>query len=141
MTQTNNTISTAYSKYMENIPCRVCGGAKLKRQVLGYTVNKLNYYEVENMELTSLKKWIQNFKFDDILDSKRELVSQLINTILVKVESLIQLNVGYLSLNRSIPSLSGGERQRIKLQRSFLALLKDYYILWMNRVRDYIIEM
>ena len=75
MTQTNNTISTAaYCKYMENIPCRVCGGAKLKRQVLGYTVIKLNYYEVENMELTSLKKWIQNFKFDDILDSKRELV-------------------------------------------------------------------
>lgn len=125
MTQTNNTISTAaYSKYMENIPCRVCGGAKLKRQVLGYTVNKLNYYEVENMELTSLKKWIQNFKFDDILDSKRELVSQLINTILVKVESLIQLNVGYLSLNRSIPSLSGGERQRIRIATQLSCSLK-----------------
>lgn len=125
VTQTDNTMSTiVYSKYMEDIPCHVCGGAKLGKQVLGYTVNKLNYYEVENMELTSLKQWIQNFNFDDILDSKKELVSQLINTILVKVESLIRLNVGYLSLNRSIPSLSGGERQRTRIATQLSCSLK-----------------
>lgn len=125
VTQADNSMSTTvYSKYMEDIPCHVCGGAKLGKQALNYTVNKLNYYEVENMELTSLKQWIQNFNFDDILDSKRELVSQLINTILVKVESLIQLNVGYLSLNRSIPSLSGGERQRIRIATQLSCSLK-----------------
>lgn len=62
MTQTNNTISTAaYSKYMENIPCHVCGGAKLKSQVLGYTVNKLNYYEVEKDGINITQKMDSKF--------------------------------------------------------------------------------
>lgn len=125
VTQTDNSMSTnVYSKYMEDIPCHVCQGAKLRKEVLDYTVNKLNYSEVENMELTSLKQWILKFSFDDILASKRELVSQLINTVLVKVESLIELNVGYLSLNRSIPSLSGGERQRIRIATQLSCSLK-----------------
>ena len=40
------------------------------------------------------------------------------------MESLIQLNVGYLSLNRSIPSLSGGERQRIRIATQLSCSLK-----------------
>ena len=131
VTQTDNTMSTAvYTKYMEDVPCHVCGGAKLRKEVLDYRINGLNYYEVENMELTSLNIWLSEFNYGKVLASKKELVSQLINSMLRKISSLIQLNVGYLCLNRAIPSLSGGERQRIRIATQLTCPLKGLvYIL------------
>lgn len=56
ITQSDNSSShVAYSKYLEDVPCHVCGGAKLKREVLDYRINGLNYYDVENMELDSIE--------------------------------------------------------------------------------------
>lgn len=131
VTQTDNTMSTAvYTKYMEDVPCHVCGGAKLRKEVLDYRINGLNYYEVENMELTALNTWLTEFNYGKVLASKKELVSQLINSMLRKISSLIQLNVGYLCLNRTIPSLSGGERQRIRIATQLTCPLKGLiYIL------------
>ena len=125
ITQTDKTISTTvYSKYMEDVPCHVCGGTKLRKEILVYKINGLNYYEVENMELASLNAWLMSFNYDKILKTKTELVSQLINSMLRKINSLIQLNVGYLCLNRTIPSLSGGERQRIRIATQLNCPLK-----------------
>lgn len=131
VTQTDNTLSTAvYTKYMEDVPCHVCGGAKLRKEVLDYRINGLNYHEVENMELTALNTWLSEFNYGKVLASKKELVSQLINSMLRKISSLIQLNVGYLCLNRTIPSLSGGERQRIRIATQLTCPLKGLiYIL------------
>ena len=109
--------SIVYAKYMEEIPCHVCGGAKLRKEVLEYKIGGLNYDDIESMELTGLYSWMKNFKDDRISLSKKELVGQLINSILCKLSVLIQLDVGYLCLNRSIPTLSGGERQRVRICR------------------------
>lgn len=131
VTQSDNSMSSdVYSKYMEDVPCHVCGGAKLRKEVLDYKINGLNYHEVENMELIALNSWLQEFDYGSVLKSKKELVSQLINSIACKINSLIQLNVGYLCLNRSIPSLSGGERQRIRIATQLTCSLKGLiYIL------------
>lgn len=130
-TQTDNSLSSVvYSKYMEDVPCHVCGGAKLRKEVLDYKINGLNYYEVENMELSALNTWLSEFNYDEVLKTKKELVSQLVNSMLHKISSLIQLNVGYLCLNRTIPSLSGGERQRIRIATQLTCPLKGLiYIL------------
>ena len=130
-TQTDNSLSSVvYSKYMEDVPCHVCGGAKLRKDVLDYKINGLNYYEVENMELSALNSWLKEFNYDKVLKTKKELVSQLISSMLRKISSLIQLNVGYLCLNRTIPSLSGGERQRIRIATQLTCPLKGLiYIL------------
>lgn len=122
VTQTDNT--TVYAKYMEDVPCHVCGGSKLRKEVLDYKINGLNYYEVENMELSTLQTWLTDFNYDKILKTKKDLVSQLIASMLRKISSLIQLNVGYLCLNRTIPSLSGGERQRIRIATQLTCPLK-----------------
>ena len=129
--QTDNSMSSVvYSKYMEDVPCHICGGAKLRKEILDYRVNGLNYYEVENMELLSLKTCLLDFDYDKISKSKKELVSQIINSMLCKIQSLIQLNVGYLCLNRAIPSLSGGERQRVRIATQLSCPLKGLiYIL------------
>lgn len=122
--------SVVYAKYMEEIPCRVCNGAKLRKEVLAYKIGGLNYYDVESMELTSLNSWMGKFHDDRITLSKKELVDQLINNITHKLKALIQLDVGYLSLNRSIPTLSSGERQRVRMATQLTCSLKGLiYIL------------
>lgn len=122
--------SVVYAKYMEETPCHVCGGAKLRKEVLEYKIGGLNYDDVESMELTSLFSWIKEFSDDRITLSKKELVVQMINSIRCKLESLIQLDVGYLSLSRSIPTLSGGERQRVRIATQLTCSLKGLiYIL------------
>lgn len=131
VTQTDSTLSTTvYTKYMEDVPCHVCGGAKLRKDILDYKINGLNYYEVESMELSALNTWLTNFNYDNVPKNKQELVSQLISSILCKISSLIQLNVGYLCPSRTIPSLSGGERQRIRIATQLTCPLKGLiYIL------------
>lgn len=115
---------------MEEVPCRVCGGAKLRQDVLEFKVGGLNYDEVERMELTSLCSWLREFNDSWVTPAKKELASQLIDGVLRKLEALIRLNVGYLHLSRAIPSLSGGERQRIRIATQLTCSLKGLiYIL------------
>lgn len=126
----NSASSNMYTKYMEEVTCHVCGGTKLKPEILDYKVNGLNYSEVENMELEELYSWLQKFDFSNISEAKLELVSQLIDGMKCKVNALLQLHVGYLCLNRSVPSLSGGERQRIRIATQLTCSLKGIiYIL------------
>lgn len=131
VTQVDNTMSASiYAQYMEEVPCRVCGGSKLRNDVLQYKVNGLNYYEVENMEMRELQDWLKQFEFNEVSETKWELVAQLTDSILRKMNALIQLHVGYLCLNRPIPTLSGGERQRIRIATQLTCSLKGImYIL------------
>ena len=125
-----STPPVAYAKYMEEVPCHVCGGAKLRKEVLEYKVGGLNYDDVESMELSALYSWLEEFSDNRISLSKKELVGQLINSILRKLEALMQLDVGYLCLNRSIPTLSSGERQRVRIANQLTCSLKGLiYIL------------
>lgn len=107
--------STAYAKYLEEAPCSVCAGSKLSKEVLKYKVNGLNYFQVESLELRALVSLFVNFDFTKIPPKIREATEQLIEGIKKRLRPLMQLDVGYLSLSRTIPSLSGGERQRIRI--------------------------
>ena len=122
--------ATAYSKYTTTVSCHVCNGAKLGTKALEYTVGGLNYNEVENLELISLHSWIKELSDTRITSDKQELVFQLCNSMLRKLDALIELNVGYLCLCRTIPSLSGGERQRVRIATQLTCSLKGLiYIL------------
>ncbi len=125
-----NSSSNVYSKYLEEVPCHVCGGSKLKKEVLEYTVGGLNYDEIERMEISKLSLWLHSFSDKRISKDKQPIVDQLVNSMRAKIDALVNLNVGYLCLNRSIPSLSGGERQRVRIATQLTCSLKGLiYIL------------
>lgn len=125
-----NSPSNIYAKYLEEIPCHICGGSKLKQEVLKYTVGGLNYDEIERMEISSLKPWLHNLKDKRITKEKKVLVDQLVNSMISKITAITDLNVGYLCLNRPIPTLSGGERQRVRIATQLTCSLKGLiYIL------------
>lgn len=119
-----------YAKYATTIACHVCNGAKLGQNALEYTLGGMNYNEVESLEIISLKSWLENLKDKRITEDKKVLVEQLKDNILQKLKALVELNVGYLCLNRSVPSLSGGERQRVRIATQLTCSLKGLiYIL------------
>ena len=122
--------SGAYASYIEDVPCHVCGGAKLNQNVLKYKVDGLNYSEVGRMELTALASWLDRLVQGNIPVDRKHDILGLVKNIQRKLDALIQLNVGYLSLERSIPSLSGGERQRVRIATRLTCSLKGLiYIL------------
>ena len=77
--------SNVYTQYIEEVPCHVCGGAKLSNDSLKYKVGGLNYAEVEQMELSVLHTWLRNINDERIYGDKKELVNQLVNSILHKL--------------------------------------------------------
>lgn len=122
--------SNAYSRFLEEATCHVCGGSKLRKEVLEYKIGGLNYDDIESLELTSLYSFLKDFEDKRVTKDKKEFVIQLIDSILRKLEALICLDLGYLCLNRSIPTLSGGERQRVRLADQLTCSLKGLvYIL------------
>lgn len=122
--------TTPYSKYVATTVCHVCNGAKLGKEALEYTLGGLNYNEIESLEITLLQSWLENLRDERITGGKKVLVEQLKDSIFQKLKSLVELNVGYLCLNRSVPSLSDGERQRVRIATQLTCSLKGLiYIL------------
>lgn len=122
--------SSIYAKYLIEDRCHVCNGAKLNEDVLRYKLAGLNYYEVESMELSELHTLFQGFNYEMLDPEKREASSQIIDIILRKINAMNNLNLGYLTLNRSMPTLSGGERQRVRIAHQLTCPLKGLlYIL------------
>ena len=111
--------------------CPDCGGARLAAEALavelagGSTIGRL----VE-CELTELDRVLQGLVEGDDYGPIREVVETLVAKMRRTLGHLIDIGVGYLSLNRSVPTLSGGESQRVKMARQLDCDLVDLiYIL------------
>lgn len=102
-------------KYLIKKQCTHCNGYKLQSNVLEKKICNLNIAEVERLKIETLATWLnkvkKNYKKSHIF-SKCE---QLIDSIQKKIDSILLLNVGYLSSDRTVPTLSGGEIQRIRI--------------------------
>ena len=102
-------------KYLKKQECSFCKGDRLSKKVLGYYICDSNIADVENKSLIEFKEWIKNVRHKYKSTSYYLQIDQLINQIMVRVESMIKLKIGYLSLSRSIPTLSSGELQRVRI--------------------------
>ena len=77
-----------------------------------------------------MRAWIREIREKYENSSKKDLIAELADGILRKLDALIRLNVGYLCIGRTIPSLSDGERQRIRIASQLTCSLKGLvYIL------------
>lgn len=100
-------------KFLKQGKCDSCNGQKLNKKMTTVRIGKYNYPEVEDMAVSELKIWINNLNHENLIGSK--IISEISSEINSRIEHLESLGLGYLSLNRNIPSLSGGELQRVRL--------------------------
>lgn len=94
--------------------CPECGGARLNKEALHYKLNGKNIYELASMDLSQLHEWLKGL--DESLNEKQRLIAtEIVKEIMSRIGFLLDVGLGYLSLNRASASLSGGEGQRIRL--------------------------
>lgn len=103
------------SKYLGKVECTVCGGTKLKEKVRNEKVCTRNISVVEAMKLSELIEWLSDVEKKYNGSQIKEQVSQLTFQIEIRVNRMISLKLGHLSMDRSVPTLSGGEIQRIRI--------------------------
>ena len=97
---------------MSQKPCFDCGGARLKKESLGVTVNDKNIFEIT----THPVDWIISFLKGLTLTEKEKMIAQrLLKEILERLHFLKDVGLDYLTLSRNSGTLSGGEAQRIRL--------------------------
>ncbi|MEN9952132.1 MAG: excinuclease subunit UvrA, partial [Bacteroidota bacterium] len=101
-------------KYMMLKPCTSCKGTRLKEESLWFKVDETNIAELSNMDLISLDNWFKDL--EKRLDKKQNAIAKdILKEIRSRVVFLLDVGLGYLSLNRPTRTLSGGESQRIRL--------------------------
>ncbi len=101
-----------YETFMRITPCKECKGQRLKKEALAVTVSGKNIYEITNLSIENLKKFMGKLE----LTPQQELIGkQILKEIRQRVGFLSEVGLDYLSLGRATATLSGGEAQRIRL--------------------------
>ena len=112
METTSTWIREWLEKYMVELECPTCHGARLKEEILQVKINNKNIYEATKLSIKELHDFMKNLKLSE---EKAEIARLLVKEITDRLSFLINVGLDYLTLARSAGTLSGGEAQRIRL--------------------------
>ncbi|MFG3254161.1 ATP-binding cassette domain-containing protein [Streptomyces sp. NPDC048172] len=98
-------------------PCPACDGTRLGPAALSSTIDGTNIAQCSSMQISDLAEFVRTL--DD------PAVAPLLATLRQTLDSLVEIGLGYLSLDRTSSSLSGGEAQRVKMVRHLGSSLTD----------------
>lgn len=109
---TSNSVRTRTEEFINSIPCDACSGARLKPEVLSYRLGDSNIDAVSRMTIKEAFEFYDSLKLSD-----RDFIvaEQILKEIRERLGFLLNVNLEYLTLDRSAVTLSGGESQRIRL--------------------------
>lgn len=103
--------------YMTYGPCTLCKGARLNQLALSSRINGCNIAELAAMEVDELIEFVRAIK-DPV-------AAPIVNSLVERLQDMIDIGLEYLSLNRETDTLSGGESQRIKMVKHLSSSLVD----------------
>ncbi len=115
------------SRYRGRTLCPECHGYRLRKEALYVKIGRKNIGELCEMPVVHLHQW-----FDELLltDFDKKIAKRILFEINHRLKTLLDVGLGYLTLNRLANTLSGGESQRIQLTRSLGSnLTNSLYIL------------
>ncbi len=108
----SETIKKDLERFMSFSPCKVCGGKRLRKEVLGVTVGGLNIADLSDLSIVKLVEFFENLE----LPTREALIAEpILKEIKARLNFLKNVGLGYLTLSRAASTLSGGESQRIRL--------------------------
>ena len=124
---TSEAMRAKYEKYIREVPCSTCHGARLKPEILSVTVGEKNIWEVCEL---SCKECLAFFDGLELSERQEFIAGPVVKEILARLRFLVNVGLDYLTLSRAAATLSGGEAQRIRLATQIGAgLMGVLYIL------------
>ncbi|MER7915841.1 MULTISPECIES: excinuclease ABC subunit UvrA [unclassified Streptomyces] len=100
------TLRTKAERFLTSAPCAGCGGSRLRPESMAVTFGGRTIAELASLPLTGLAQ---------VLDGDSETARVLTEDLKSRIAPVVELGLGYLSLDRSTPTLSAGELQRLRL--------------------------
>ncbi len=107
----------AFEKLVTQGPCDACGGTRLSEIARACRVNGKNIAECSAMQVSELAEFIPSFRAQN--------VAPLVARLVERLDHLVEIGLGYLSLSRETATLSGGESQRVKMVRHLSSSLTE----------------
>ena len=124
---TSETMRTHLEKFIREVPCDTCHGARLKPEILAVTVGEKSINEVCDL---SCKEALAFFEALELSDRQRFIAGPVVKEVVARLRFLVNVGLDYLTLSRAAATLSGGEAQRIRLATQIGAgLMGVLYIL------------
>ena len=102
------------NQFSKTVKCPDCNGMRLRKESLHFRIYDKNIAQLADMDVTELSSWLG--QVDNYLnDKQRTIATEILKELRSRLQFLLDVGLGYLSLNRASHSLSGGESQRIRL--------------------------
>ena len=98
--------------YMRQVPCQVCGGARLNPLSLAVTIDEHNISDLCSMSIADAAKTLGELELND---RDAIIAEQVLKEINARLGFLLDVGLDYLSMSRNAATLAGGEAQRIRL--------------------------
>jgi len=115
------------SRYRGRTTCPDCNGSRLRKEALYVKIGGTHIGTLSNMPVQALSDWLDALI---ISEYDRELAARILIELRQRIDTLLAVGLGYLTLHRNANTLSGGESQRIQLTRMLGSNLTDsLYIL------------
>ena len=115
------------SRYRGRTNCPDCNGHRVRKEALYVKINELHIGELCAMPIKDLQQWFNNLSLSKQEDT---IAKRILIEIEQRIQTLMDVGLGYLTLSRLANTLSGGESQRIQLTRCLGSnLTNSLYIL------------
>jgi excinuclease ABC subunit A len=101
-----------WAEYLREVPCPVCGGKRLKPEVLAVLVHGKSIADAAELSLSDARAFMEKLH---LTEREQKIGAQVLREIKIRLDFLIQVGLSYLDLARAAATLSGGEAQRIRL--------------------------
>ncbi|MDE2794897.1 MAG: excinuclease ABC subunit UvrA [Gemmatimonadota bacterium] len=109
-------------RYQRPLPCRACGGSRLRPEAGYVSVGGLDIGAVSGLPIGELPRWLSRL---DLRDMEAAIAGTILRELSARIGFLVDVGLGYLTLGRQMRTLSGGEAQRISLANSLGSRLVD----------------
>ena len=109
-------------QYQSPQKCRDCGGARIRPGALNIKIGAASIAEVSGLPIEDVRVWVSGLELSEM---EAQIAETILRELQARLAFLVDVGLGYVSLDRQMRTLSGGEAQRINLANSLGARLVD----------------
>jgi len=109
---TSEYVKTRLTSYLSQQPCRSCQGARLRPEAIAVTIGGKSIHQLTELSIEKALRFFNKLKLDK---EKTLIAAAILKEIKARLKFMVDVGLGYLTLDRMSSTLAGGEAQRIRL--------------------------